>query len=88
MRFYVFTLSLAEHRPNRISHGIKYSGFEFFGALGSLVLLLWVVLIVLSLLKKKHINIIILPVTSILLVSLFWALQLTREIMLVFLLRE
>jgi len=70
-------MALAELKPNRISHGIRYSGFEFLGVLGIGVLLLWLILMALALYDKRHKEIIIFIITSFLVVSLFWSLQLS-----------
>ena len=69
-------MALAELKPNRISHGIRYSGFEFLGVLGIAVLLLWVILIAIALYDKRHKEIVIFIITTILVISLFWSLQL------------
>ena len=69
-------MNLLEHKANRISEGIMYSSFEFFGSLGIIILLLWVLLLVLAFYEKKHQNIIIFTLTTLLLISLFCLLQL------------
>lgn len=58
-------MALAELKPNRISHGIRYSGFEFLGVLGIAVLLLWVILIAIALYDKRHKEIVIFIITTI-----------------------
>ncbi len=68
-------MALVEHKPNRISHGIKYSSFNFFGALAIIILVLWIILIVLTLYEKRHKNIVVFIFTSFLVVVLFWSLQ-------------
>lgn len=68
-------LPLVEHKANRISHGIKYSGLEFLGALGIAILILWFVLVVFSFCEKKQKNIIVFIITFMLVVYLFWVLQ-------------
>lgn len=68
--------ALVEHKPNRISHGMKYSSFEFLGILGSVILLLWIILMFLALYENKHKNIMVFVLASLLVISLFWILQL------------
>ncbi len=70
-------LAFAELKPNRILQGTKYTGFEFLGTLGILVFLLWTLLIVLSFYEKKYKDMTIFMVTSILVISLFWTLELS-----------
>ncbi|MGO1469176.1 MAG: ABC transporter permease [Tissierella sp.] len=69
-------MNLLEHKPNRISGGIKYSSFEFFGKLSVVLIILWLALIGLSFYRKKHKNIIVFTLTTILTLVLFLALQL------------
>lgn len=68
-------MNVIELKPNRISQGVKYSGFDFFGNLGILLLALWLLLIALSFYGKKHRDIIVFILATSLLLSLFWALQ-------------
>lgn len=68
-------MNVIELKPNRISQGVKYSGFDFFGNLGILLLSLWLLLIALSFYGKKHRDIIVFILATSLLLSLFWALQ-------------
>ena len=67
-------MALVEVKPNRISQGIKYTSFEFFGVLGVLIFLLWVIIMALSFYDKKNKNIMVFTVSSILLICLFWSL--------------
>ena len=69
-------MNLLEHKPNRISQGVKYSSFEFFGSIGIILLVLWCILIALSFYRKKHKDIIVFVLTSILTILLFYLLQL------------
>ena len=68
-------MNLIELKPNRISQGVKYSSFDFFGNLGILLIVLWLLLIALSFYEKKHRDVIVFILASSLLLSLFWALQ-------------
>lgn len=68
-------MNLIELKANRISQGVKYSSYDFFGSLGLFIIVLWLVLVALSFYEKKHKNIIVFILTTSLLLSLFWALQ-------------
>lgn len=69
-------MNLIEHKPNRISQGLKYSSFEFFGPMAVGLLILWGILIALSFYEKKHKNLAVFTLTSILTLGLFYFLQL------------
>lgn len=70
-------LAFVENRPNRISHGTSYSSFEFLGMHGIIILLLWVILMALAFHEREQKNIVIFALSSILLISIFWSLQLS-----------
>ncbi|NLC65445.1 MAG: ABC transporter permease [Clostridium sp.] len=69
-------MNLVAYKPNRISQGIKYSSFQFFGSFGIIILILWTGLIALSFYNKKNKNMLIFIVTSFLIVAIFFLLQL------------
>ena len=69
-------MNLIENKPNRISTGIKYSSFEFFGSIGILLLILWVTLITMSFYEHEHKNNLVFIITTLLTLGLFWSLQL------------
>ncbi len=68
-------MTLVENKPNRILHGVAYSSFKFLGALGIVILVVWVILLALALYETKHKNTIVFLLTSILVISLFWGFQ-------------
>lgn len=68
-------MNFVEHKANRIAQGTKYSSFQYLGILGIIVLILWAILIGLAFYEKKHKNIIVFVLTSILTLSLFYLLQ-------------
>ena len=49
-------MNIIENKPNRISAGIKYSSFEFFGSIGIIILMLWGILIALSFYEHRNKN--------------------------------
>lgn len=67
-------MNIIEHKPNRISAGDTYTSFEFFGSLGIALFVLWGILITLSFYEKKHKNVIVFTLTSVLIISLLWLL--------------
>lgn len=69
-------MNLLELKPNRISQGVKYSSFEFFGGLGVAIIICWLGLIALAFYGKKHKNLMVIIVTTGLLLLLLWILQL------------
>lgn len=68
-------MNLLEHKPNRISQGIKYTSFEFFGNLGIVIVSLWLILLALSFYEKKYKNNIVFIFTTILTLAFIWSLQ-------------
>ncbi len=68
-------MTLIVNKPNRISQGVEVSSFEFLGAIGIVILVLWISLMALSLYENKYKNNIVFLITSFLIVSLFWSLQ-------------
>lgn len=69
-------MNLLELKPNRISQGVKYSSFEFFGGLGVAIIICWLGLIALAFYGKRHKNLMVTIVTTGLLLLLLWILQL------------
>lgn len=69
-------MNLLELKPNRISQGVKYSSFEFFGGLGVAIIICWLGLIALAFYGKRHKNLMVIIVTTGLLLLLLWILQL------------
>ena len=69
-------MNFVAYKPNRISQGVKYSSFEFFGILGVGILILWIILFALSFYNKKSKNILVFIVISVLIIGLFFLLQL------------
>lgn len=68
-------MDIIEHKPNRISQGVKYSSFDFMGKISIILLVLWVTLLALSFYGKKHKNKLVFIVSSLLVMGLFWTLQ-------------
>lgn len=69
-------MNIIEHKVNRISQGVSYSSFKFFGALGIIILSMWVILFLLSFSIKRYRNNIIFIITVILTIVLFYLIQL------------
>lgn len=68
-------LTFVRHKPNRIAQGIKLSTFDFLGTLSLIVLIFWVILMALSFYEKKYKNLLVFIFTCLLLISIFWTLQ-------------
>ncbi|WP_062532915.1 ABC transporter permease [Jeotgalibaca dankookensis] len=69
-------MNIIEYKPNRISQGIKYSSFQFFGSLGMIILILWLALLGLSFFERKDKNRLVFILAVFLLLALIWILQL------------
>lgn len=69
-------MNIIEYKPNRISQGIKYSSFQFFGSLGMIILILWFALLGLSFFERKDKNRLVFILAVFLLLALIWILQL------------
>lgn len=69
-------LNIVELKPNRISQGVKYSSFEFFGKLGIALIICWVLLLALSFYEGKEKNILAFVTTTGLVLLLIWSLPL------------
>lgn len=68
-------MALVEHKPNRIAQGIKYTSFKFLGNSAIIVLILWIILMALSFYDKKYKDVSVFLFTSILIISIFWSIQ-------------
>ncbi len=69
-------MGFIEHKPNRISQGVKYSSFEFMGKISIILIVLWVTLLALSFYGKKSKSKLVFIVSSFLIIGLLWSLQL------------
>lgn len=72
-------MNIIEYKPNRISQGIKYSSFQFFGGLGMIILILWLALLGLSFFERKDKNRLVFILAVFLLLALIWILQLKSD---------
>lgn len=72
-------MDFIEHKPNRISQGVKYSSFDFMGKISIILIVLWVTLLALSFYEKKHKSKLVFIAGSLLVMGLFWVLQFQVE---------
>lgn len=68
-------MSMVVYKPNRISQGIPYSSFDYLGAAGRFILLIWLFLMMLSFIDKKRQTLLIFATTFMLLLSLILSLS-------------
>lgn len=73
-------MNLVEHKPNRISQGVRYSGPEFFGKLGIGLIALWLILMALAFYKRDHQSMIVFILACVLALSILWLLPLKTSL--------